>query len=811
MNVKGSPVFYILLIFFMFSHKGISQVFDGSVYISTADSKIIRIDSVLTHPTETLVTYTSEGGFLDIGFAPDGTLYGVHGNFSGFLDEIWPGGPTNFSLELPYGGSNALTFDEFGVAYIGSTSSSEVLRVDVKTPGGPITSWHFFDAGVSSGDFVFLNHKLYMAWMWNEHVHLYEAILDSMNRYVSHRDLGVLPENTYGLTSNKENLIIGITESKQVYSFVPPASYISVIPVTNLYLVQGGTQAFGMTSKSEAFGNARLDFGDAPEPYPTVTPGRAGCHNIRPGICLGKRVDQELAGIPSLLADSDDHNAAVNDEDGITISTQSIQNYTFVKDCHANLSIEHTGNGYLSAWFDWNKDGAWTVDELIISGFYLKEGDYQCPVYVPDYALEGSTYCRFRFGSSYVPESYGFAGDGEVEDYMVNIVGKQTQDTLEITCGNSQACIGALLPVTVRSGNFNGIFSMKLTFAYDSQVLDYRGLNNINPAFKNQVVNTCNQDSGLVMVSWKSDDYISIDKLSSLFDLEFEAKKPGESGIHILSGIINSTAATCSSKNMPLADRLGRITIYNAPEVKTGSIVETCDRSDLVLNSVVTGDNPILVCRWVLPDGSVILGDSVIIHKVDLAKSGRYMVYCTDIIGCSDSAFTDVTVKQNPEISFSGHDTLNYVYGSVLDAAGIFDYCVWNTGELSQGIKITADGLYSVKAGLNGCEISDTVYMLEKDPVLSLPNAFTPNKNGFNDVLRVIGPTGNLRYFNMKVFSRWDNKIFESNNSSAGWDGTFENSLCPGGAYICIIKYIPGSSGKDAKMRTIQKNVILLR
>ncbi len=788
-----------------------AQVFDGSIYISTADNKIIRIDSALTHPSETLLTQTYEA-FTDIGFAPDGTLYGVHKvNFNGFLDEIWPGGPTNYSLELPFVGANALTFDQFGMAYIGSAISSEVLTVDVKTPGGSITTWHNFEYGNSCGDFVFLHNKLYLAWWWDDHVQLYEAILDSMNRYVSHRDLGLLPDNTFGLTSNKDNLIIGITESKQVFSFVPPTTYVSYIPVTNLFVLKAGDQAFGATSKSEAFGNARLDFGDAPETYPTVTSGSAGCHNIRAGLCLGKRVDPEPAGIPSLLADSDDRNSQVNDEDGITVATQSIQNYTFVKECHTNLTIEHTGNGYLSIWFDWNKDGAWTADEMIISGFYLKEGDYQCPLYVPDYAVEGTTYCRFRFSRSYVPESFGFGGDGEVEDYMVNIVGKQPQDTLEITSGNIQACTGTLLPVPVRSGNFNGIFSLKLSFAYDFQVLNFLGLSNMNPAFKNQLISSFDQDSGIIRISWKSDDYISIDKLSPLFDLQFEAKKQGGSGIHILSGTINSKAATCSSKTMPLYDRLGKITIYHTPEVITQARVETCEMSDLMLKSVSSGDNPILGNRWVLPDGSVSEGDSIIIPAVDMANSGRYMVYCIDMLGCSDSAFADVSVKQNPEISFSGHDTLNYVYGSVLDAAGHFEYCVWNTGEQSTGIKITTDGLYSVKAGLNGCEVSETVYMLEKDPVLFLPDAFSPNKDLLNDVLQVIGPTGSLRYFNMKVFSRWDNLIFESNNSSYGWDGTYENKQCPMGAYICVVKYIPASSGKDAKVKTIQKNVILLR
>ena len=82
----------------------------------------------------------------------------------------------------------------------------------------------------------------------------------------------------------------------------------------------------------------------------------------------------------------------------------------------------------------------------------------------------------------------------------------------------------------------------------------------------------------------------------------------------------------------------------------------------------------------------------------------------------------------------------------------------------------------SVK-GENGCA-SDTVYIIEIGPEFSLyiPKAFSPNGDGINDVFIPIGKGIDPDEFQMFIYNRWGELLFESDNSSVGWDGTDSRS-----------------------------------
>jgi gliding motility-associated-like protein len=92
------------------------------------------------------------------------------------------------------------------------------------------------------------------------------------------------------------------------------------------------------------------------------------------------------------------------------------------------------------------------------------------------------------------------------------------------------------------------------------------------------------------------------------------------------------------------------------------------------------------------------------------------------------------------------------------------------------------------------------------DAVLVFPNAFTPNHDGVNDVFRVKYP-GLATGYNLQIFNRSGQKIFETSDISAGWDGTFISQLQPDGTYVWIVRYTD-SSGKKQNM---QGSVVLIR
>ena len=68
-----------------------------------------------------------------------------------------------------------------------------------------------------------------------------------------------------------------------------------------------------------------------------------------------------------------------------------------------------------------------------------------------------------------------------------------------------------------------------------------------------------------------------------------------------------------------------------------------------------------------------------------------------------------------------------------------------------------------------------------REPFVFIPNAFTPNGDNENDVLYVRG--SNVEEVFMTVYNRWGEKMFETNDKSIGWDGTFKNKQLPPDVY----------------------------
>lgn len=69
-----------------------------------------------------------------------------------------------------------------------------------------------------------------------------------------------------------------------------------------------------------------------------------------------------------------------------------------------------------------------------------------------------------------------------------------------------------------------------------------------------------------------------------------------------------------------------------------------------------------------------------------------------------------------------------------------------------------------------------------------LPTAFSPNEDGLNDEWRYVGD--NIIELNVKVFNRWGNVVFESNDMNYGWDGYYEGYLQPTGTYTYIAQVV---------------------
>ena len=86
---------------------------------------------------------------------------------------------------------------------------------------------------------------------------------------------------------------------------------------------------------------------------------------------------------------------------------------------------------------------------------------------------------------------------------------------------------------------------------------------------------------------------------------------------------------------------------------------------------------------------------------------------------------------------------------------------------------------------------------------LSMPNAFTPNGDGVNDVFR-IPPRTAIQLEEFSIFDRWGNRIFLTRNIDEGWNGTIGGRLAEAGVYVYLIK------GTDTKGAVTTKGTVIL-
>lgn len=105
-----------------------------------------------------------------------------------------------------------------------------------------------------------------------------------------------------------------------------------------------------------------------------------------------------------------------------------------------------------------------------------------------------------------------------------------------------------------------------------------------------------------------------------------------------------------------------------------------------------------------------------------------------------------------------------------------------------------------------GCVDSVSNYIVvHPDYTIYVPTGFTPNSDSYNDEFHVYG-TGILA-FNIKIFNRWGNMVYESDDMNAGWNGKTDDYKAPAGTYTWVLYY------KDAlkKEHTVYGKVSLLR
>jgi gliding motility-associated-like protein len=140
-----------------------------------------------------------------------------------------------------------------------------------------------------------------------------------------------------------------------------------------------------------------------------------------------------------------------------------------------------------------------------------------------------------------------------------------------------------------------------------------------------------------------------------------------------------------------------------------------------------------------------------------------------------------------------GNDTalcFNYSTQSVtLSAPAGLPVYYWSTGEQTQSILVSDAGVYWVIIDNPLCDdLVDTVQVTTCNDAF-VPNAFSPNGDGINDILYIIGlEEGDLLSFS--IFNRWGELVFETHDVTTSWDGTHNGKNAPLSVYAWKLEYI---------------------
>jgi gliding motility-associated-like protein len=200
--------------------------------------------------------------------------------------------------------------------------------------------------------------------------------------------------------------------------------------------------------------------------------------------------------------------------------------------------------------------------------------------------------------------------------------------------------------------------------------------------------------------------------------------------------------------------------------------------------------------KWLPPTGLANPNDPV--TKASPSVSTTYTALISASGLCPDSKTIDVTVNPKPAVN-AGMDT-TVIFGDSLVLAGTGDgTLMWTSGEFltcnhcRNPLIIPADNSCYVLEAITdkGCaNFDERCIKVDKQSAVYIPNTFTPNGDGVNDVFTVSG--FGITDIELSIFDRWGALIFKTNDLIKGWDGKNKGVLCENGVYIykAIIKTI---------------------
>lgn len=246
--------------------------------------------------------------------------------------------------------------------------------------------------------------------------------------------------------------------------------------------------------------------------------------------------------------------------------------------------------------------------------------------------------------------------------------------------------------------------------------------------------------------------------------------------------------------------------IFNSSIInKTPAI---CERDDGSITIGVTGGSGNYQIDW------GVINDHTENHADNLSP-GNYTIYIQDSV-CIDTL--EFIINEIPKPIACIDNEMNngiLIHQSILlyNCSSLSTHYKWvfgdGTFQLNQQPNhfYTSSGLFPVQLFAYNdynCVDSALTHVLVNDvSIVYIPNSFTPNNDGINDVFLPICSYISENGYSLQIFDRWGSTVFMSTELQNGWDGTIEGKLAPCQPYSYILHYENGLGQQFRKVGVI--------
>jgi gliding motility-associated-like protein len=187
------------------------------------------------------------------------------------------------------------------------------------------------------------------------------------------------------------------------------------------------------------------------------------------------------------------------------------------------------------------------------------------------------------------------------------------------------------------------------------------------------------------------------------------------------------------------------------------------------------------------------------------SSSGTYLDTFSAANGCDSIRTLSLTVMEPPDPDLGNVSSL-CLGDSLVLSPGVFSSYLWQDGSVLDHFVVTKTGTYSVTV-TNTCGSATKAITITAGAChINFPNAFTPTRGGKNAVFMVL-TSFNLQQYDLSVYNRSGQKVFETHDQGEGWDGSFNGKAQESGTYVWACSFKNNSS----VLTTMKGTVLLIR